>query len=289
MRLGTWNVLNGISLIDGRVDAGRLRAAAAELDVDVLGLQEVDRGHPRSHGLDLAAEVAAGLGARHWRFTPALIGAPGGRWRAAVDRDDDVGEAYGIALVSRYPVRQWRVLRLPPAPLKAPVLIPGSHRLLWLQDEPRVVLAAVVETPSGVVTVASTHLSFVPGWNVLQLRRLSRWLQRLPQPQVLLGDLNLPPRVAGTVSGFHVLARHPTYPAPRPRLQLDHVLGRGALMPVAASAARALDVSDHRALWVELGWAPAARGGAGSGDVGSATPARLPPARRDVDARLQAP
>ena len=29
-----------------------------------------------------------------------------------------------------------------------------------------------METPLGVMTIATTHLSFVPGWNGVQLRRL---------------------------------------------------------------------------------------------------------------------
>ena len=37
-------------------------------------------------------------------------------------------------------------------------------------DEPRVLLAAVVDAPFGRLTIATTHLSFVPGWNVWQLR-----------------------------------------------------------------------------------------------------------------------
>ena len=62
MRVASFNILNGRSLADGEVDAGRLRDAAKLLDADVLGLQEVDRDQPRSHRLDLTAEVAAAMG-----------------------------------------------------------------------------------------------------------------------------------------------------------------------------------------------------------------------------------
>ena len=53
MRLATLNLLNGMSLSDRRVDAARLRSAVKALAPDVVGLQEVDRGQPRSGGLDL--------------------------------------------------------------------------------------------------------------------------------------------------------------------------------------------------------------------------------------------
>jgi endonuclease/exonuclease/phosphatase family metal-dependent hydrolase len=136
--------------------------------------------------------------------------------------------------------------------VRAPVLVPGTRKVRWLRDEPRVALAAVVRAPQGTITVVSTHLSFVPGQNLLQLRRLARWLVALPGPQVLLGDLNMGSGPAALVSGFEVLARHATYPAPRPRRQVDQVLGHGALPPVRTSSVRALPVSDHLALSVDL-------------------------------------
>lgn len=277
VRLATWNILNGTSLQDGRVDAGRLREAAAGLRADVLGLQEVDRGQPRSHGLDLTREVAQGCGAAHWRFVPALLGTPGGQWRAALDGggdgdgdgdgrgDEAAGDAsgaaagdasgaaaYGVGLVSLHPVRAWHVLRMPAARVRSPILLPGTRQVLWLQDEPRVAVAAVLDSPLGTLTVATTHLSFMPGWNVLQLRRLVGWLRRLPGPYVLLGDLNMPAVVARAVSGWSVLGRRPTYPSTGPRVQLDHVLGRGSLPPVTHVDTPVLPVSDHRPLVVQL-------------------------------------
>jgi len=253
VRLATWNVLNGTSLSDGRVDVPRLQAAAASLRADVLGLQEVDRGQPRSRGLDLVREVAEGTGAAAWRFVPALIGTPGGSWRVAGDTDDEPGGAgYGVGLVSAHPVRSWHVLRLAPARLRSPIVLPGSRQVIWLQDEPRAVVAAVVEGPYGVMTVASTHLSFMPGWNTVQLRRAVRWLATLPGPRVLLGDLNMPALPAGAVSRWTVLGRRPTYPSPQPRVQFDHVLGSGALPPVRSVDTPVLPVSDHRPLVVGL-------------------------------------
>lgn len=258
MRLATFNLLNGTSLSDGQVDAARLHEAVGVLGADVVGLQEVDRGQGRSHGLDLTAEVAraAGVldgGRDHWRFVPALVGTPGGDWRAAVAADDDSGEAhYGIGLVSRWPVVSWHVVRLPASPLRSPVLLPGSRSVVWLQDEPRVGLVAVVQTPQGPVTVGTTHLSFVPLWNGKQLRTLTAAMQQLPGPRVLLGDLNMPGGFPRWLTGWQALARTPTYPAWDPKVQLDHVLGTGALPPVRAVETPELPLSDHRALLVEL-------------------------------------
>ena len=253
MRLATLNLLNGTSLADGGVRPARLAEAVRALAPDVVGLQEVDRLQPRSHRADLTAQVAEAMGAEHWRFVPALIGTPGATWRAATDDDGSSTEsAYGIGLVSRFPVTSWHVTRLSAAPVRSPVMIPGSKQVIWLQDEPRVGLAAVVETPVGPMTVATTHLSFVPVWNGVQLRTLVGDLDRLPGPRVLLGDLNMPPPFPRVLSRWRSLARAATYPAWEPRIQLDHVLASGDLPVVNAVESPELAISDHRALLVEL-------------------------------------
>ena len=254
MRVASFNILNGRSMADGEVDVGRLRDATKLLDADVLGLQEVDLDQPRSHGLDLTAEVADAMGGEG-RFAAAIIGTPGEKWRPARDSDPATGPAYGNGLVSRLPVTRWLVTRLPSAPVRSPIVIPGPQRkVLWLRDEPRVLIAAVLDTPAGPMTVGNTHLSFVPGWNGAQLRRAARALRGLPAPRVLLGDLNLPGALPRWLTGWIPLAQALTFPTEEPRVQLDHVLGHGpALPPVAAAGAREMALSDHRALIVDLG------------------------------------
>ncbi|GAC1329569.1 MAG: endonuclease/exonuclease/phosphatase family protein [Mycobacteriales bacterium] len=259
MRIVSFNLLHGRSLSDGLVDGDRLGAAASALRADVLGMQEVDRGQPRSDGLDLTALAAKAMGAVDWRFVPALVGTPGGEWRAALDEDTtDTGAAgYGVSLASRLPVREWHVIRLPAARVRSPIMIPGTRQVVWLRDEPRVGLAAVLQTPTGPVTVATTHLSFVPGWNGVQLRRLVTALRGLPAPQVLVGDLNMPGGLPRLLTGWRPLARVKTYPVDKPSFQLDHALGHGPLPAVRSAEAIAMPLSDHRALVVELGEAVA--------------------------------
>ncbi|HEX6872265.1 MAG TPA: endonuclease/exonuclease/phosphatase family protein [Micromonosporaceae bacterium] len=261
MRVATFNLMNGRSLADGLVDEARLRDSLASLHADVIGLQEVDRDQPRSNLLDLTRTAARALGAPEdgHRFAAAVVGTPGLTYRPAEHDWDGTGEpTYGVALVSRWPVRRWQVHRLRPAPVRSPVYLPGPRRgMIWLHDEPRVVLAAVIEAPQGPFTVATTHLSFVPGWNLRQLLGTLRWLRRFPAPRILLGDLNLPagvtvPLVAA--AGWRQLARQATYPAPAPQVQLDHVLAhpRAAFPAGLPAQSLHLAVSDHRALLVDL-------------------------------------
>jgi endonuclease/exonuclease/phosphatase family metal-dependent hydrolase len=130
--------------------------------------------------------------------------------------------------------------------------------VILLDDEPRVVLAAVLDSPVGELTVATTHLSFVPGWNARQLRLAISGLRKLPAPRILLGDLNMPAWAIGAVSPWRSLARISTYPVDAPRIQFDHVLADPAngLPPVAGVEAPMLPLSDHRALVVTLAVPP---------------------------------
>jgi endonuclease/exonuclease/phosphatase family metal-dependent hydrolase len=253
VRIATFNILHGRSPSDDRVDVGRLAAAVKDLDADVLGLQEVDRDQPRSSGADLTAVAAEAMGAVDSQFVAALAGTPGGTWMAATGEEQPGSASYGIALLSRYPVVSWRVVRLPTLHSRVPMWFRGSRRPVLVTDEPRVAVAAVVDGPFGEVTVANTHLSFVPGWNVLQLRSLVRSLTGTREPLVLVGDLNMEQRRAAQVSGLRPLATAATFPVDEPRQQLDHVLARGRLAATSPAESRRMPLSDHRALTISCG------------------------------------
>ena len=77
--------------------------------------------------------------------------------------------------------------------------------------------------------------------------------RRLPGPYLLMGDLNLPPPLPKLFAGWQCLAKGPTFPAPNPHLQLDHVLASPGLdLHVERCEARELAVSDHRAVVVDV-------------------------------------
>lgn len=253
MRIATFNLLHGRSVDDGRVEPGRLSDAVTALDADVLALQEVDRNQPRSHGADLTALAAEAMGAADARFVAALIGTPGGAWTVATGKEADDSPGYGVALVSRYPMVSWDVVRLRAARAGLPMWLPGTRRPILVRDEPRVAVTAVLDGPSGLFTVCTTHLSFVPGWNRRQLRQVMASLAGCPEPLVLLGDLNMTSRPAARVSALLPLAAAPTFPVHRPTRQLDHVLASGGLRVTGPVEWPRLPLSDHRALVVPCG------------------------------------
>jgi endonuclease/exonuclease/phosphatase family metal-dependent hydrolase len=251
MRLATFNI-NGRSPGENRVDPDRLANSIRTLAPDILALQEVDLYQPRTRDADLAAIVAEAMECVDHRFVAALVGTPSARWVEAGDGAPIPGPAFGNALFSRYPVRSWEVLRMPGAGPHLTLPLPGPRRAAIIGDEPRVALIADIETPHGVVRVASTHLSFLPGCNLVQLRRVTRCVEQGKPPALIMGDLNLPGRVPAAIIGYRPLARHRTYPAAHPLVQLDHLLLKGELGQVRHTAALRLAVSDHRALLADL-------------------------------------
>lgn len=286
VRLATFNILHARSPADGRVDLDRFAAAVRRLDADVLGLQEVDRDQARSHGADLTSIAAEAMGAHAHRFAATLHGEPG-LWVAATGAHQPRGAAYGIALLSRHPVREWRVLTLPVLNRRAPVRFPGRRWPELVRDEPRAAIAAVLDAPGGTLTVVCTHLTFIPRWNGLQLRRLTAAVEELPRPLVVLGDLNLEDGQPAQLAQMTPLATAPTYPVGRPVRQLDHILGEGAVAAVRPAEAVDLGLSDHRALVVDvrIGAAAVRAGAAHAGSAGAPQPTGT--VRRDAGRERQ--
>jgi endonuclease/exonuclease/phosphatase family metal-dependent hydrolase len=252
MRLATFNILHGRSPVDDRVDVDRFAAAVRSLDADVLALQEVDRNQPRSANADLTAVAAQVMGAEEHRFVAALAGSPGATWMAATGEEQPDAAGYGIALVSRVPVLSWEVVRLGSPPTRVPMWFRGSRVPELVRDEPRVAVAARLETGRGPLTVVNTHLSFVAWWGRRQLQTVMRSVEGT-EPLVLVGDLNMGLARARRVTGLRTLVQAPTFPAHRPTEQLDHVLVRGDVGVVEAVSVRALPLSDHCAVAVDLG------------------------------------
>ena len=259
MRVATFNILNGRVPTDQHVDLEGFRRAIRELDVDVLAMQEVDHNQHRSDHADLTAIAAEEMGAPEHRFVAALAGGPGATWVAATGEEQPDAAAYGIALLSRFPVHGWRIVRLAPVPVPVPMRFSGRLRPELVRDEPRVAVVADVEAPGGRVTVANTHLSFIDWWNGRQLRRLMAEVDETG-PLVLMGDLNMEPARTQRITGLRSAVDASTYPTEAPRQQIDHILVRGEVR-CGAGQALPLPVSDHRALVVDLTLRPAPQDG----------------------------
>jgi endonuclease/exonuclease/phosphatase family metal-dependent hydrolase len=128
----------------------------------------------------------------------------------------------------------------------------GRLRPVLVRDEPRVAVAAVLDSPRGPMTVVNTHLSFIRWWNSRQLRMLMRSLETVPAPLVLMGDLNMEPPAAAKLTGLRPLASGPTFPAAGPREQIDHILACDTMTLTGPDRTHRFELSDHLALSVDL-------------------------------------
>jgi endonuclease/exonuclease/phosphatase family metal-dependent hydrolase len=252
MRMATFNILHGRSIDDGKVDVDRVVDCVRRLDADVLALQEVDCDQPRSAMADLTAVAAEAMGAVSHRFVAAISGTPGATWMAATGRERPGTASYGIALLSRFEASSWQVVRLPRIPVKFPMYLPGPRLVRVVDEEPRAAMLARFDTDLGPLTVANTHLSFVPGWNRVQLRRLTRDLRGFPRPRVLMGDLNMSPPTPERWTRLRPLAAALTFPITAPNRQLDHILTDDTQLVADTYSAPTLSISDHRPLVIDV-------------------------------------
>lgn len=221
IRLITYNVQHG-RRPDGAVDVPGLAAACASLGADVLALQEVDVHSPRSGDVDEVHEVAEATG-----LTPVF--GQSLRWAD--------GGQYGNALLVRGELRDVEV----------------RHHEVRHGAEPRTaLLATAVIEGFGAVSVAATHLG-LKGEAADQLPSLVAALCRRAGPHALLGDMNLVlDEVRPLVEPWlWCVESVPTWPAHRPRRQLDHVAVSADLVVETIDVVE-LPVSDHRALVVDV-------------------------------------
>jgi endonuclease/exonuclease/phosphatase family metal-dependent hydrolase len=255
---------------------GAMQKLDEQVHSDIYGFQEVDHFLPRSHSRPQMRDIAETLGARDWAMAPSVIGTPGEKWRPLRKDEPEIitnksshlelmHESYGIGIVSKVPVISWHRLNLGNSPIGMPLVVPGDEtgkgrpRFIYVRDEPRVAIAAVLE--NGWVII-NTHLSFVPGFNLAQLRKIKRWAQKLGVENkcrvVIMGDLNLPKNLPVIASDWISLVQQNTYPSWGAKIQFDYILAQGLregkYHPIDTStlAISHLGISDHLPLAVEI-------------------------------------
>lgn len=254
LRILSWNILHGEQI----PPAGKLATeqwknnlitSATEisqnLKPDFIGLQEVDLNQNRSGNLNQTEVIAETLGLKYWAYIPTLIGTPGEKWQKVDQRKsplisndspakqvrDALPPSYGIGFATNQPIKKIHFKYLGRSLVGMPLLIPNENksgaRFIYVQDEPRVALIAELENG---LTITTTHLSFAPGVNIYQLKKLTNFLSSLPGKHILSGDLNLPAdlpsKLSATTGGWSSLVKQSTYPSWKPKIQFDYLLAK---------------------------------------------------------------
>ncbi len=254
-----------------------LASAVKKIAPQVLAVQEIDYFLPRSNSVNQIQEIAKAMKAVDWAFAPAIIGTPGEKWRALKDSDESIitsaskaptksaltkgnfAGAYGIAFASTIPVTAYERIELGRSLVGMPLLVPGGEdgrgkpKFIYVHDEPRVALVAHLENGWSII---STHLSFVPGLNVAQLKKLKRWAEKSAAQTgnrvAIMGDLNLPKSLPVLGSKWNSLATQNTYPSWGAKIQFDYILTKDPAKNLKVIETTATGISDHLPITVEI-------------------------------------
>ena len=152
--VATYNIHDAVGA-DGKFAPERIVAVLAEIDADIIALQEVGSDHD---GVDTLERLRDGTGL-HTVAGPA-------RWRAA--------GGHGNCLLSRHPIVECTHLDL-----------------TYQRREARSALDAVVDCDGTLLRVLATHLGLRPAERRAQVRSLLKALEaETPHPTLLMGDLN---------------------------------------------------------------------------------------------------
>jgi endonuclease/exonuclease/phosphatase family metal-dependent hydrolase len=273
MRITSWNLLHGMEIPPNKSgpSLAALHRGITALSTDVIAVQEVDFNLPRSGEVNQIAEVATAMGAKDWAFAPSIIGTPGEKWRKLNENDPKVITnkssevllgSYGIAIASTIRVVKWHRFELGNSPIGMPLVVPTESetsgrpkiRAIYVHDEPRLALAATLENG---FTIVNTHLSFVPGVNLTQLKKLKKWVLQIGSESntkvLLMGDLNLPKNLPVALSKWSSLITQNTYPSWGAKVQFDYILSN-ELTPdeYQISKFSQTGVSDHLPIGIDL-------------------------------------
>ena len=270
MRVISWNLLHGQVIPPLAEQDWQQNLITSAKDVakhfqpDFISLQEVDYLQPRSGNINQTKLIAESMGLKYWYYLPALLGTPGSRWQKIKNLEPGIisqntnnpspNTSYGIGFATSVPIKKIYTKALGRSIIGMPLLIPKENgkgaRFIYVKDEPRVALIAELENG---LTIATTHLSFVPFVNVFQLNRLIIALKKLSGVPVLVGDLNLPANIPSKLSGFKSVISQSTYPSWKPKIQFDYIMvANNQEVQATPFSTIKPDISDHVPIGVEL-------------------------------------
>jgi endonuclease/exonuclease/phosphatase family metal-dependent hydrolase len=212
LRVMSYNIHVGVGM-DKKQDLRRIADVIREQRVDLVGLQEVDRGVERTGRVDEIRELAR-LTGMDYAFAHNL---------------DYQGGQYGVAVLSRFPI----------------LSIDHRRYANRRERERRGFIRVEVEVRGRLLSFVTTHLDYQSAeGRRFEAGQLLEALEGVSGPLIVTGDFNEEPsgavyglmRRAGFADGWTrgrgAAAESPgdgaTYPADRPAKRIDYVFFRGA-------------------------------------------------------------
>ncbi len=220
----TYNIRHGVGL-DRVLDLDRIVRVIKSVDPDIIVLNEVDHGTLRSFSVQQTDSLGRSLGMQ------TIFG-------RSIDYD---GGEYGNALLTKYPVIQFRVIDLSVDSLR----------------EGRSVFISSIDLGQDTLVIMGTHLGLSPEERYQQVERI---IQNLPDSKnlILAGDLNFEPesdtyRLISDhlVDGVQAVDSDTeyTFPADKPDSRIDYIFISTGINPLRLPIITVEDLtiaSDHR-------------------------------------------
>jgi endonuclease/exonuclease/phosphatase family metal-dependent hydrolase len=240
LKVMTYNIHSCVDM-KGRVDMDKIENVIAGLDPHVVALQEVDANRHRTFYADQAKCLAEGLCMEYQYFSVMNKGS----------------ERYGLAILSKHPVKTVKYDRFPTIKPKQTV-------------EPRGAMWVRIQTSYGDVNVINTHLGLQAKERLLHIRKLlgKDWISDIleTEPMVICGDFNAGVRssvyreICTYLSDAQKMGNERGYPkytfsSRYPILRLDHIFVSkhfAALRVLVPSDKGTRIASDHLPVFAEL-------------------------------------
>jgi endonuclease/exonuclease/phosphatase family metal-dependent hydrolase len=227
IKVASYNIRKAVGL-DWRRRPDRVLKVLAEIDADIVALQEVDRR----------------FGSRITALDPALIESAT-QYRAIrfSERPQSLGY-HGNVILAR---RSFGVL--------------GARPMVLPHLEPRGAAVADLDVGGTAVRIVGMHLGLTRKWRQLQTETIVTELRTLEanMPTVLMGDLNEPSLKTGVLRAFehrHTIADPgPSFHASMPVFALDRIIVTediGIRETGVHRSALAREASDHLPIWAVL-------------------------------------
>jgi endonuclease/exonuclease/phosphatase family metal-dependent hydrolase len=227
IKVATYNIRKAIGT-DRKRNPDRILAVLAEIDADIVALQEADR----RFGMKASA-IPHHMFLEHSDYVPVQLG----------DRPQSIGWHGNAILVRRgIEVRHAQMLPLPTL-------------------EPRGAILAELSVKGTALRVIGTHLDISGLWRRRQIRALLSYLDSAAHhlPTVLMGDFNqLSNRGALSEFAFHrhrLVNTPPSFHSSRPVARLDRIIISHDLAVEECAAHQtplSKKASDHLPLWATI-------------------------------------
>lgn len=244
LRVMTYNIQHGHVHLSAKpgdeIDLTKVGDVIRKVGADIIGLNEVrGNGGGSNKGYTAQAEFLANYLGFHCYFGRAICFG---------------GGPYGNAILSRWPIVEAKVIRIPD---------PVDPKVCKGYFEPRCIVRCEVEVPFGSnLAVYSTHFGLNPEEAEHAVTTAVTVLMDEHLPHVLMGDFNLTPdspmlaplyRTMNATDELIPEGERMTFPSHAPECKIDYIFTSRNIKPVCAKAEQVV-ASDHCPVWADLEW-----------------------------------